>query len=310
MRTRPRWLSWVAGLLLLGTTAQAQQPDLSAHELIPAPKAQEQWSLFDSVLTEEVPLTRWHTDVDFAVMFNSAIQCNWGLYAASMDSPVFLSSRGFLGYRLDDGSAFRFTYRNLTQVGGTNGDTPYYTSRSGFTTNWFDLDFVSTEFALCDAIPMQLEFGGRFVCREMTHRTGSAFLRTDSTTTFYSGGPHLGWSSNCLLGETGWAIFSRIDTAITFGGGSTRWDYSFPTRSPDWLPLLPVAARNNYSALQFDLNVQLGMMRRWHLEHCDIGLGFGGQLDVLSLGDLGDGPGFDLVGLVNLGPYFRLEIGY
>jgi hypothetical protein len=72
---------------------------------------------------------------------------------------------------------------------------------------------------------------------------------------------------------------------------------------------VPTSISNRTSELQFDLGLQLGLMKRWQLERCSVGLGVGVQADVLSMGDLGGGD-FNLFGLVNVGPFLRLEIGF
>jgi hypothetical protein len=66
--------------------------------------------------------------------------------------------------------------------------------------------------------------------------------------------------------------------------------------------------RSSFSACQFDLGLQLGLVRRWQWRGRDVGFGAGVQADILSIADLG-GP-VNAFGLVNVGPFVRWEFRF
>ena len=252
----------------------------------------------------------WYADAELAVLFTGAVHFNEHVAAVTGDHPVFLSPRVYLGRELENGGAVRFTYRNLTQVvfpGSAGRADSDWSSGESFTTNWLDLDYVSREYAPRDWWRVRWELGGRFVFRHEGWWGQDSYQRTESTQNFFAGGPHFGLTSNFLLGQSGWAIYSRADTAVTFGGGQSRYD-SRPQQSDPWGMNVPRSERSSFGACQFDLGLQLGLMRRWQWRGRDIGLGAGVQADVLTLANLGGQ--VDAFGLVNVGPFARWEMRF
>jgi hypothetical protein len=259
------------------------------------------------------PPSPWYADAEMAVLFNAAVHFNGHVGAVEDDNSVFVSPRVFLGRRFEGGGSVRFTYRNLTEVGhlGSQGSpSGDWSSESHFTTNWFDLDYVSREYAPLDWWRFQWEAGGRLVYRSEGWSDESPYARYEFTHTYFGGGPHFGLTSNALLGDSGWALFGRAETAVTFGGGDSVSRYQpLLTFGGPFVVDVPSSHGTRTSELQFDLGLQLGLMKRWQLPRASVGLGFGVQADVLSMGNLG-GPGFDTFGLVNVGPFLRCEIGF
>ena len=81
-------------------------------------------------------------------------------------------------------------------------------------------------------------------------------------------------------------------------------------RQPDpWGSVVPWSHRVSVSECQFDLGLQLALVRRWEWRGRAVGFGAGVQADVLTVGSLGNGP-FPAVGLVNVGPFVRCELGF
>jgi hypothetical protein len=249
--------------------------------------------------------TRWYADGEMAVLFNTAVHFNGEFTTIRDNNAFYLSPRIYLGRRLESGASVRFTYRNLTEVGyvGAGYDSPDWSSSSTFTTNWFDLDLVSREYAPLRWWRLQCELGGRFVFHHQSWTDRSSFSRYDSRQNFFGGGPHLGLMSHVLFGESGWALYGRADTAVSFGGGEATFRYQ-PIDFPGW----PSSERESFSAVQFDLGLQLALVRRWEWRGRAVGFGAGFQADVLSRGNL-EGE-FNSYGLVNIGPFLRLEVGY
>jgi hypothetical protein len=251
----------------------------------------------------------WYADAEFAVLFNTAVHLNEQVYSVKDYNSVFVSPRVFLGYTFDGGGSARFTYRNLTEVGnaGGQGGSGYGSwSDETFTVNWFDLDYVSREYALSRGWGLRWEAGGRFVYRYSGNSYDTPASVSEFRSSYFGGGPHVGLSSRCPLGDSGWSVFGRADTSITFGGVTE--DYRTAWRS-EWLTVMPTSHRTSFAAYQYDLNLQLGLVRDLQLDAYTARLGLGAQAEVLSFGDFRGG-GSGTFGLVNVGPFLRGEVAY
>lgn len=256
------------------------------------------------------PPTPWYADAEIAVLFTTAVHFRGQFATVRDDNPVFVSPRVFLGRRLADGGAVRFTYRNLTELGrlgpaeGPDGD---WASGDTFTTHWFDLDYVSREYAPLSWWRLQAEFGGRLVYGRIASWYRTPDARTDSSETYFGGGPHAGLTSHWLLGRSGWALYARADTAVTFGRTETTNRHQ--PLQPDeawWDP--PQSDRASRGAYQFDLGLELGLAKRGLWRGLALGLVTGVQADVLTRGSTGGE--FDASGVVNAGPFLRAEVGF
>jgi hypothetical protein len=258
------------------------------------------------------PLSPWYADAEIAVLFNSAVHLNGQVFSVKDHNAVYLAPRAFLGCRLDGGSSVRFTYRNLTEVGHLGRQEVWLTdwrTETTFTTNWFDIDYVSREYAPLEWWRVQWEAGGRFVFRYEATSYEDPYQRQTFSHTYFGGGPHLGLMSHCLLGRSGWALFGRADAAATFGGGHSSFRLRALQADPGGFVSPPSSDSVSTEEFQIDVNLQLGLMKRWQLENCAIGLGFGVQTDVLSRGDLRDCD-FNTFGLVNTGLFLRCEVEF
>jgi hypothetical protein len=310
---RPR--TFLIGLALLvghppAGPAQTVLPPAPPISAVPPPAGFEPAcpALFDPAR----PPSPWYADAEMAVLFNTAVHFNGTFGTVDHDNSVFVSPRVFVGRSFDNGSSVRFTYRNLTEVGHLNrydAASDGWSSESTFTVNWFDLDYVTREYAPCDWWRLQGEAGARLVYRHDGWTDQSVYSRYEYRHNYFGGGPHLGLTSHVLLGDSGWALFGRADTAVTFGGGDEVSRYQPLLTYGGFVVDVPTSLSNRTSELQFDLGLQLALMKRWQLERCSVGLGLGVQMDVLSRGDLGGGD-FNLFGLVNAGPFLRCEIGF
>lgn len=252
----------------------------------------------------------WYTYAEFAVLFNTAVHLNAEVFSVRENNPVFVSPRVFLGYELDGGGSVRFTYRNLTDVGTLNrrASEPGTSWGRTFTVNWFDLDYVSRDHELLRGWRLNWEAGGRFVYFYTGDSFDTPFSRSDYRSSYFGGGPHLGVTTRCPLGESPWSLFGRADTAITFGGGPRESRYQY--WQPDWLQASePRTWRSSFSGYQYDLNLQLGLVRNVQLGAFEGRVGLGAQLDVLTFGDLGR-HGSDAFGLINVGPFVRGEVAF
>lgn len=258
------------------------------------------------------PLSPWYVDVETALLGNVAIQVNDELYRVESDHALYLSPRLFVGYRFESGHSVRLTVRDLVEVGNLRrssslgGGGP---SGSTFSVNWFDLDWVTREMAPLDGWRLQAEAGCRVVFRYQQWCYEDPFQRYRSRHTYFGAGPHLGLSSRLLLGDSGWDLYGRADGAVTFGGGESRFDYELRQLHLTGLVVPPFRHRDGHGEIQFDLSVQLGLMKRWEGDRCGFGLGFGVQAEVLSWGNLED-RNFGTLGLVNVGPFARCEVDF
>jgi len=257
------------------------------------------------------PPTRWYVDGEMAVLFNVAYHYNEHFGSIPSNNDVFLSPRIFVGRRFGNGGSVRFTYRNLTEVGqlgATSEPSGDRTSGNSFTTNWFDLDYVTREHAPFTWWRVQYEAGVRIVYRREAYWNQSPYYRSDSSQDYVGVGPHFGLTSNWLLGQSGWAVYGRADTAITFGGGDAIYSY-IPRQSNPWGWVeSPRSERSSTSECQFDLGLQLGLSRRGEWRGRAIGLIMGVQADVISrTNTVGSVNSF---GVVNVGPFLRCELGF
>ena len=94
--------------------------------------------------------SRYYAAAEAAVLFTAAVHFNDQFAAVGKDTSVFLSPRVSVGRLFDDGDAIRLTYRNLSEVGRTGKSyvlSGNWRDGNSFSTNWFDLDYVSREFA-------------------------------------------------------------------------------------------------------------------------------------------------------------------
>ncbi len=256
------------------------------------------------------PVSPWYVAGEVAVLFTGAVHFNGEFAAVKRDNPAYLSPRIYIGRRLDGGGAVRFTYRNLTQVGrlgASEASSDDVSSDSTFTTNWFDLDYVSREYAPLSWWHVRWEAGGRFVFRYAGSSYQDSYARSDSSQNYFGGGPHFGLTSQLLLGQSGWAVYGRADTAVTFGGGVATSDYR-PKQTNPWWGDSPRSDRASLSECQFDLGLQLGLVRRTEWRGRVVGFGAGVQADVLTVGNTRGK--VDTFGLVNVGPFLRCEFGF
>lgn len=264
-------------------------------------------------LTETArPQTRWYADGELAVLFNTHLHFDGDFGSVQDNNSVFLAPRVYVGRRFAHGGSVRFTYRNLTEVGTTGDEVTTYgdwSSESTFTTNWFDLDYVSREFAPTSWWRFQLEGGGRMVYRYQCWGSEDTYSRYHSSQDFFGGGPHLGLTSNLLLGRSGWALYGRADTAILFGSGEVKSSYEPRRAYPGGWVQSPYSYKSSFDEYQFDLGLQLGLARRWEWRGRALGVCGGFQMDVLTRGNLNGGE-HHTFGFVNMGPFFRCEFGF
>jgi hypothetical protein len=139
--------------------------------------------------------SEWYADGEMAVLLTGAVHFNEGFLPVTTYNPVYVSPRVYLGRRFEGGGAVRFTYRNLTEVGRLGAayePDDGWSSDSTFTTNWFDLDYVSREYAPLSRWRVLCELGGRFVFRHEAWRERSPYARYDTTQNYFGGGPHFG----------------------------------------------------------------------------------------------------------------------
>jgi hypothetical protein len=303
------------GLLSAGATSvrgQGSNPPMLGQPPTTPPTAPVDPGVPDGPGRFEVvgPVSPWYADAEFAVLFTGAVHFNEHFAAVTGDSPVFLSPRVYLGRDLEIGGSIRFTYRNLTQVvfpGYGNVGEPDFSSGQSFSTNWFDLDYVSREYAPLDGWRLRWEIGGRLVYRHQGSWYQTSYTREDYSDNFFAGGPHFGLTSQWDLGRSGWYVYGRADTAITFGGGTTVDNYQ-PRQTDPWGYDVPRTDRMSYDACQFDLGLQLAVGRRWQWRGRDVGLAAGVQMDVISLANMrGE---FAAFGFVNVGPFVRWEMRF
>lgn len=256
------------------------------------------------------PVSPWYLDAESALLVNVAMHFNTSVSSVGGDNAVYASSRLFLGYGFESGGSIRLTYRNLTEVGrlGWDGSGDGWSADTNFNANWIDLDFVTREYCLRPGWNVQVEAGARFATRRSGWEYQGQNLREDYTQTYYGGGPHLGLVSRCCLGCSGWTLFNRADTAVTFGSGKMKYNYT-PLQADLATFGLPTMRADSHGECQFDLNLQMGLMNRWELERCAVGVGFGVQAEVLSMGAL-DHDYFDMYGFVNVGAFLRCEVNF
>jgi hypothetical protein len=315
-RPQSLWLLTVVGLLAaIPANALAQDHFPPGPEVGPSPTPTGPGDaglggLTCPPLLTARPPSAWYADGEMAVLFTGAAHANERFLIVRDHNPVFVSPRVYLGRRFEGGGSVRFTYRNLTEVGqlGTTYEPEEgWSSGRTFTTNWFDLDYVSREYAPLRWWRLQCELGGRFVFRHESWWQRTPYARHDTAQNFFGGGPHFGLTSHWLLGQSGWAFYGRADTAVTFGENRGAYRYRPGEESASW-GAVPRSETGSFGEFQFDLGLQLALTRRWEWRGRSVGLGLGVQADVLTVGPLkGE---FNSFGLVNVGPFLRCEVGF
>ena len=220
-----------------------------------------------------------------------------------------VSPRGILGYRFDCGGAVQLSYQNLTSHGNMDLEIPAFgtqTLNADLNANWADLDYVSREYAPTTHWRLQWELGARIMDRFLGLQAADPSGSLGAGSTFVGAGPHFGGSTSWLLGESGWAIFGRLDGAMVFG--SDRWHVaSAPAIS---YPALPLGFAKRRGETETDMNLDLGVS--WTTCVTSYWLRFAGGLEVEGMAfEKEDKYGlYPFRSVVSAGPFLRCQIGF
>jgi hypothetical protein len=253
------------------------------------------------------PWCGWYAGGEAAVLWPSADIHFTG--TGRLDLGATVSPRVWLGYRFEQGGSIRLTYQNLISSGdnfvsledGSQQDIHLRTD-----VHWLDLDYVSPDYVFLGSGRFTWEAGGRFTFRELGARATDASGTISTDTSYFGGGPHLGLDAAWLFGDSGWAFFSKLDGALTFGGDTSHSHFQL---SDPWSPGIASLPRQHRSEVEADGTVRLGLSRTHTFSRGWLRADGGIQVEGMGLGrkDCGDFP-YRSVGAA--GPFLGMEVGF
>jgi hypothetical protein len=217
----------------------------------------------------------------------------------------------YLGYRFCNGGAFRLAYRYLASDGTTDLGIPDLGTQELHTRldlNRVDLDYVSREYAPTTHWRLGWELGARLANRFQdewgTDPSGSVHVGSS----FFGAGPHAGVRATWLIGDSGWAWFTRLDGAVLFG--SDRFHATFePVPGLDDF-FGPFGFSRRRSETESDGSLETGLSWTACSPRCWLRLSGGLRVEGWTV-DKDDADGlFPFRGVSSVGPFFRCELGF
>jgi hypothetical protein len=139
-----------------------------------------------------------------------------------MDFDWTAAPRGEVGYRFEHGGALLVGFRYLASEVTTEAPAFAYRRRDRLDTKWFDLTYLSRSLPVWRAARLEWELGVRgahLFADSQQHSPGADF---DAGTTFAGAGPHAGVRLSWWLGESGLALFTRLNLGVLFGETTER----------------------------------------------------------------------------------------
>jgi hypothetical protein len=249
----------------------------------------------------------WYVGADVAVLWPSVDLHFTG--DGRFDLNATASPRAWVGYQFEQGSSIRLAYRNLDSSGNLvlplAGEGDLQTAHVNLDANWVDLDYVSRDYTWCGSGRFAWELGGRFTSWDLDARAEDFSGLFAVKTRYFGGGPHLGLDAAWLFGDDGWALFSRLDGALTFGDDRSRPQLQVAGPIPVDLSL-PDRRRSETEA---DLVFQVGLS--WTHAFHSSWVHVAGGLQVEGWGfRREDPPLFPARGVAAVGPFLGVEYGY
>jgi hypothetical protein len=253
------------------------------------------------------PWSGWYAGVDVAVLWPSLDLHFTGNGRLDLDAAA--APRAWIGYQFEQGSAIRLAYRNLDSSGHFLFDLPNEGAQQDLNVdldlNWVDLDYVSPEYALFCNGRLSWEAGGRFTSRDLNVRAEDFSGAFSVKTRYLGGGPHLGMDTAWLFGDSGLALFGRLDGAVTFGKDRSRPEIQ--TAGPFVVDVsLPSQHRSEVEA---DLVLQVGVSWTRSYQSSWLHVAGGVQVEGSSF-RREDPPLFPSHGVASVGPFLGAEVGY
>ena len=161
------------------------------------------------------------------------------------------SPRVFAGYRLPAGfGEFMIAYRHLGTTGSaiTPGSTGPVSLQSRFAFDQIDIDYNSRELSLWPKCDMKWTLGLRnMFLFEATQGTqsfsqalapmGSGLVYGAQSNNHYGIGPHAALELNHRLGDSGWALYTRLDAGALYTSVWADWLAASATPGPSGRPL-------------------------------------------------------------------------
>jgi hypothetical protein len=253
------------------------------------------------------PWCGWYTGAEAAVLWPSADIHFTG--TGRLDLGATVSPRVWLGYRFEQGGSVRLTYRNLISSGDnlvslTDGGQQDIHLRTDV--HWLDLDYVSPDHVFLGSGRFAWEAGGRFTFRELGARATDASGTISTDTSYFGGGPHLGMDAAWLFGDSGWAFFSKVDGALTFGGETSHAHFHL---SDPWFPGIGSLPRRHRSEVEGDMTFKVGLSWARTYSRGWLRLDGGLQVDGMGFGSK-DRDNFPFRSVGAAGPFLGMEIGF
>jgi hypothetical protein len=191
--------------------------------------------------------------------------------APDTDFGLTVAPRVALGRRFEPGNAVVASYRFLTGDGSATSEPHVFFARQQvhreLTAHWLDLTYVTTPRGPWCNFRYQWELGARVAYLASEEQTrldhgGGWQPWVNTRDSIWAVGPHLGFDLAWSVGQSGWAIYSRVDLALLFG--STREETAFgelPRDGVIYVPMPPASTATNTASAVGDAQWELGL--RW-----------------------------------------------
>jgi hypothetical protein len=263
------------------------------------------------------PTSAWFAGVEVG-LFHAVNPVGTFVTGANVKMDFTAEPRVELGYRFDDGGALRVAWRAISSSG--TGKALYPDSGAPdphlhLEVNTADLDYVSGAVPGLLREQLSFEAGLRFASKLLDSRGGDGYDQLSVRSLFAGTGPHFGLTSWRSFERGGFALFSRFDVALVFGGEQDRSAFA-PLPSAGYGGS-PVATFSHWDPrVVGDATAQLGVSwagtvreRLWvrtalGVEAEYVGFGAG------QLADFSNNNVHALDGVLSVGPFFHCEIAY
>jgi hypothetical protein len=291
--------------------AQAPVPvpgPLSADIPAPAPPVQ---GPFGS------PAPAWFAGVEVG-LFHALTPVGTFFTAENVKMDFTVEPRVEVGYRFDDGSAFRIDYRTISSSGtgkvlypGNGATAPHLRLE----VNSVDLDYVSGMVPGLLHEHVSFEAGLRVASKLLDSQGSDPYEQYSSRSLLVGAGPQFGVTSALPIEGSGFALFGRLDAALVFGGQQER-ESTAQLPSP-YYPSAPPYVYSRWDARAVgDATTQFGVSWAGSVgPHLWLRAALGVEAEYVGFGgshfvDFSGGSVHSLDGMLSVGPFFRCEIAY
>jgi hypothetical protein len=146
----------------------------------------------------------------------------WHYGAYGMDFNWTVAPRGEIGYRFDHGGALLVGYRYLASEVTHDAPAFRFFRRDRIDANWFDLTYLSRSLPAWRCLRLEWELGARGAHLFADAQQRSLGVEFQASHTFDGAGPHGGVRLAWWFGDSGLALFTRLNLGVLFGETTER----------------------------------------------------------------------------------------